>query len=138
MPGGSTTEKTRALLAVPPALVTTTLPLVVPAGTETRIPVGVQLGMNVTFTPLKLTDPLSPPRFDPVMKIKEPIEPEFGDKSVITGGTVNNTPLLVTPPAVLTTTFPVPAFCGTVTVMLESLHELTVAVFPPNVTLRCD
>jgi hypothetical protein len=136
MLGGNTTEKTRVLLAVPPELVTMTLPLVAPAGTETRIPVGVQLGIDVAFTPLKLTDPLSPPRLEPAMKTKEPNKPEFGDKSVITGGTVNNTPLLVTPPAAVTTMLPVLAPLGTVTAMLLSLQEPMVAVLPPNLTLR--
>jgi hypothetical protein len=52
----------------------------------------------------------------------------------MTGGIVNVTPLLATPPAALTTTEPVLAEEGTFAEMLVSVHELIVALLPPKVT----
>lgn len=134
--GGVTTVKERALLVVPPALVMVRLPVVAPAGTCAVIPLEFQLGVNGAFTPLKLTDPTLLPKLEPPMKIKLPIVAESGERKLIAGCTVKGNPLLKTPPAAVTTIFPLLAPPGTVTVILLSLHEPMVAVNVPNLTLR--
>lgn len=49
------TVKGRPLLAPPGVVVTTTFPVVAPAGTTTEIDVELQLAMLVAMVPLKLT-----------------------------------------------------------------------------------
>ena len=65
-----------------------------------------------------------------------PTAPEVGDRLVIVGvaKTVNDTPLLLTPLA-FTTTLPVVAPLGTVTLIEVALQLVTVAVVPLNVTV---
>jgi len=70
--GGGTTAKLSALLGVPPELVMTTFPLVAPAGTGAVIDVGLQLTTYGALTPLKLTDPLLPPKAGNTDVISEP------------------------------------------------------------------
>jgi hypothetical protein len=67
--------------------------------------------------------------------IREPAAPEYGDRSLITGRTVNKTPLLNVPLSAFTTTLPVEALLGTIAVMLVSFQEFTVAAKVPNVTV---
>ena len=62
------------------------------------------------------------------------IGPDVGDRLLIFGGTVKETPLLACPLTV-TTTLPVVAFAGTGTAMLVALQELGVAAVPLNVTV---
>lgn len=66
-----------------------------------------------------------------------PTMPEVGTRVVMPGAavTVNVTPLLATPPAAFTTTFPVVAVPGTTATMEDALQLLMVAVLPLNVTL---
>jgi len=113
----------------------TNIPLVAPAGTGAVIDVGLQLTTYGALTPLKLTDPLLPPKLEPLMVISEPTAPELGDMSANRRKHVNKAPLLDTPLAVLTTTLPVAARLGTTAVILPSLQELMVAGLPPKVTL---
>jgi hypothetical protein len=133
--GGGTTVKLSALLAVPPELVTTTFPLVAPAGTGARIDVGVQLITYGALTPLNFTDPMLPPRLEPLMVTRAPAAPKLGDRSVMAGTIVNKTPLLDTPLPAFTTTLPVAALLGTIAVILVSLQEFTVAARGPNFTV---
>ncbi len=71
------------------------------------------------------------------MTIDEEIAPTFGERPLMLGAavTVNVTPLLCTPPAAVTITFPVVAPAGTGAVMLLLLHELMLAAVPLKVTL---
>jgi hypothetical protein len=142
--GVGSTVKLVPLLATPPAAVTTTLPVVAPAGTSTTMLVALQLS-GVTEVPLKLTDPLpcARPKLVPVIVTETPTAPEAGKRLVMLGAavTVNVTPLLATPPAAVTTTFPVVAPVGTVAVMLDAPQlVIVVALVPLNFTLPvpCD
>src|SRR6476646_69002 len=75
------------------------------------------------------------------MTMDEPTAPVLGVRLVMLGApvTVKLTPPLATPPAAVTTTFPVVAL-GTVAVLLVALHAVTVAAVPLNFTLPlpCD
>jgi hypothetical protein len=118
-----------------PATVTTTFPVVAPAGTVTTMLVGLQL-VGVAAVPLKVTVLLSwlDPKLTPEMVTAEPIEPEVGARALMEGATVKLTPLLADPPTV-TTTFPVVAPTGTVVVMLVALQVFTVATVPLKATV---
>jgi len=112
-----------------PADVTTTFPVVVPAGTVAVIELELQ-AVVVAVVPLNFTVPCCrPPKFCPAMVTVAPIAPAFGVKLVMLGAnvTVNGTPIDGTPPAV-TTTFPVVAPAGTVAVMEVAVHAVVVAV----------
>jgi hypothetical protein len=84
--GGTVTVKVDALLASPPT-VTTTLPLVAPAGTGTTMLVADQL-LGVAVTPLKVIvlAPWVAPNEVPVMVIEVATGPLDGESAVITGG----------------------------------------------------
>ena len=115
--------------------VTTTLPLVAPFGTVTTIELTLQLN-TVAVVPLNLTVlvPRVAPKPVPVKVTDAPTAPEFGERLLMTGVTVNLTPLLPEVPTV-TTTLPVVAAEGTGATILLALHEVGVAVTPLNVTL---
>jgi hypothetical protein len=134
---GTVTVKFTPLLATPPT-VTTTLPVVAPAGTDVAILVALQL-VAVAAIPLKVTVlvPCVPPKLAPVIVTAVPRPPEMGFKLVMLGAgtvTVKLTPLLATPPTV-TTTLPVVAPAGTDVAMLVALQLVTVAVVPLNFTV---
>jgi len=127
------------LLATWPAAVTSTLPVVAPVGTVAVILVLLHEPI-VAVVPLNVTPPLPcvAPKFDPAITTDEPTTPVLGVRLLILGAavTVKLTPLLATPPAAVTTTFPVAAFVGAVAVMLLALQLVTVAVSPlVNVTM---
>src|SRR3989442_526166 len=131
------TVKLTALLATPPT-VTTTLPVVAPAGTGTTMLVALQL-VAVAAVPLNLTvlDPCVAPKFAPAIVTEVPTNPDVGFKLVMLGAgtvTVKLTPLLATPPTV-TTTFPVVAPAGTGTTMLVASQLVGAAAIPLNLTL---
>src|SRR5216684_4330169 len=143
-PPGLRTLKRTPLLEIPPAAVTTTLPLVTPLGTWATMLVALQL-VTVAGMVFRVTPPLpcEGPRFVPVMVNDEPnAPPAVGATEVMAGAavTVNVTPALATPPAAVTTTLPVTAPVGTVATMLVGLHDDTVATTVPNLTLPlpCD
>ena len=122
--------KPTPLLATPPT-VTTTLPVVAPAGTGATMLVALQL-VGVAEMPLNLTVllPCKAPKFAPVIVTDVPNNPEVGFRLVILGAgvvTVKATPLLATPPSV-TTTLPVVAPAGTGTTMPVPLQLAGVAV----------
>jgi len=123
------------LLALLPT-VTTTLPVVAPVGTVATIEVALQLPIVVAAVPLNLTVlvPWVDPKFRPVIVTDAPTAPEVGERLLMLGNTVNATPLLFTPLA-KTTTLPVVAPVGTVTLIEVALQLVTVAVVPLNFTV---
>jgi hypothetical protein len=134
---GTLTVKFTPLLATPPT-VTTTFPVVAPAGTSTTMLVAVQL-VAVTAIPLNFTVlvPCVAPKFAPVMVTAAPTAPDVGLRLVMLGAalvTAKFTPALATPPTV-TTTFPVVAPVGTGAVMLVALQLVGVAAVPLNLTV---
>lgn len=74
------------------------------------------------------------PKFSPVIVTVAPTAPEVVDKVLMLGNTVNATPLLSTPLA-CTTTFPVVAPVGTVTLIEVALQLVGVATVPLNLTV---
>ena len=125
------------LLATPPAAVTTTLPVVAPAGTVAVIDVLVQLPTAVVPLNLTLPFPWLAPKFVPLMVTEAPTEAEGTDRLVMAGAatTVKATPLLATLFTV-TTTLPVAAPAGTVAVIEVLLQfPIAVAVVPLNFTV---
>jgi hypothetical protein len=134
------TVKLTPLLATPPT-VTTTFPVVAPAGTGTAMLVPLQLVGDPTV-PLNVTVlvPCVPPKFVPVIVTDVPTGPDVGLTLEIAGGggvTVKLTPLLALlgDPPMLTTTFPVVAPLGTGTTMLVALQLVGVAATPLKVTV---
>jgi hypothetical protein len=131
------TVKATALVATPPT-VTTTLPVVAPAGTGTTILVADQV-VGVAIVPLNLTVlvPCVNPKFTPVIVTAVPTAPLTGERLVMLGAvlaTVKATALLATPPTV-TTTLPVVAPAGTGTTILVADQVVGVAAVPLNVTV---
>ena len=128
------TVKVTPLLANPPT-VTTTGPVVAPAGTGATMLVFVQL-VGLALTPLNVTVlvPWLTPKFVPLMLTGTPIAPELGERLLIPGVSVNVTPLLASPPTV-TTTGPVVAVVGTVATMLVALQLVGEAATPLKVTV---
>ena len=135
--GGGVTVKGDPLLATPPT-VTTTFPVVAPAGTTATIDVALQLVIEVAVVPWKVTVLVLcvPPKLEPLIVTELPTGPEVGERLVIEGEvTVKAEPLLATP-ATVTTTFPVVAPAGTsatIDVALQLVIE--VAVVPLNFTV---
>src|SRR5438445_7803368 len=94
---GTVTVKLTPLLATPPT-VTTTFPVVAPAGTGAIMLVALQL-VGVAAVPLNLTllVPCVAPKFAPAIVTDVPINPDVGFKLVMLGAgtvTVKLTPLL--------------------------------------------
>jgi hypothetical protein len=134
---GAVTVKFTPLLATPPT-VTTTFPVVAPAGTAVVMLVELQL-VGVAAIPLNFTvlTPCVVPKFAPLIVTDVPTNPDVGFKLVMLGAgtvTVKLTPLLATPPTV-TTTFPVVAPAGTVALMLVVFQLVAAAATPLNVTV---
>src|SRR6266436_392032 len=128
---GGRTVKLTPLLATPPA-VTTTLPVVV-VGTGAVMLVAVQF-VGVTEMPLNVTVlvPCAVPKFVPVMVTEVPTCPDVGFRLVMLGGivTVKLTPLLATPPTVMTT-LPVVALVGTGTAMQQRAMSSSLSAASP-------
>jgi hypothetical protein len=133
--GAATTVNDTPLLALLPT-VTTTLPVVAPVGIVATIEVALQLPIVVAVVPLNFTVlvPCVAPKFNPVIVTDAPTAPEVGDRLLMLGNTVKDTPLLFTPLA-NTTTLPVVAPIGTVTLIEVALQLVTVAVVPLNLTV---
>ena len=102
--GGGVTVKVTPLLAAPPT-VTTTLPVVAPAGTGTAKLVAVQF-VGVPAAPLNVTVllPCVAPKFVPVIVTVVPTKPKVGLRFVIVGE------LLPLPAAALNAANPTPHF----------------------------
>jgi hypothetical protein len=117
-------------LETPPAAVTTTDPVVAPAGTMAVMLLVVQLVIDVAGVPLNFTA-LPVPwvlKFVPVIVTDESTAPVFGVKLVMLGAdvTVNVGPVVLTWPPTVTDTSPVVAPAGTVAVMLLVLQFVIV------------
>ena len=82
--GKFTTVKLVALVAVPPGVMTLTVPVVAPAGTVAWIAVA-EFTMNVAPTPLNRTA-VAPLKFVPLIVTLNPTGPLAGVKLVIVGG----------------------------------------------------
>ncbi len=135
--GGGVTVEFIPLLATP-ATVTTTFPVVAPAGTGTTMLVALQLA-GAPAVPLKVTVlvPRVAPKFAPLIVTDVPTAPDVGFRLVMLGGggvTVKFIPLLATP-ATVTTTFPVVAPAGTGATMLVALQLVAVVVVPLKVSV---
>src|SRR6266849_4925670 len=137
MVGGGVTVKSTLLLSKPPT-VTTTFPVVAPAGTAATMLVALQLDTVVTGVPLNVTVlPLwLAPKFAPAIVTEAPTGPDVGFRLLTAGAvvTVKATPLLATP-ARVTTTLPVVAPVGTGAMMLVALQLVGVAGVPLKVTV---
>ena len=124
------------LLARPPT-VTTTVPVVAPAGTGTTMLVADQL-VGVAAVPLNVTVlvPCVAPKLVPAIVTAVPTGPLVGDRLVSVGAivTVYGQRLLARPPTV-TTTLPVVAPAGTGTAMLVADQLVGVAAVPLNLTV---
>jgi hypothetical protein len=136
MLGVSRTAKLTPALATP-FTVTTTLPVVAPAGTGTLIEVLAHV-VGVPGVPLNVTVlvPWLVPKLVPLIVTDAPTAPEVGVKLVMlgVGRTVKLTPVLATPLTV-TTTLPVAAPVGTGTCIEVLLHAVGVAVVLSNTTV---
>jgi hypothetical protein len=134
MLGAGTTVKLTPLLAWPPT-VTTTGPVAAPVGTVAAIDVEIQL-LGVAEVPLKVTVfvPWVVPKLEPVIVSVAPTAPDVGDKLAMLGKTVKVTPLLATPPTVITTG-PVVAPVGTRATIFVVAQLVGTAVVPLNVTV---
>jgi hypothetical protein len=129
---GTVTVKPMPLLATPPT-VTTTLPVVAPAGTGATMLVALQL-VGVADTPLNLTVllPCDAPKFAPPIVTEVPTKPDVGFRLLMLGAgtvTVKPTPLLATPPTV-TITLPVVPPTGTGATILVALQLVGAAEVP--------
>lgn len=115
------TVKATPLLATP-LTVTTTFPVVAPAGTGTLMLVELH-AVGLPTVPLNATvlEPWAEPNPVPLIVIELPTGPKELLRLEMLGVTENNAPLLETPPTV-TTTFPVVAATGTGTVMNVCPH----------------
>jgi hypothetical protein len=138
MSGPEPTAKGIALLATPET-VTTTFPVVAPAGTGAVIDVEAQqVPQIVANVPLnvRVLDPWLDPKFTPLIAMEVPIGPAAGFKAIIAGEdpTPKIIPLLVAPPTV-TKTKPVVAPFGTVTVIADAPQLATLARTPLRVTV---
>src|SRR4051812_43278783 len=133
--GGTVTVNDTPLLASPPT-VTTTLPLVAPAGTGATMLVVDQL-VGVALIPLNVTAlvPWVVPKLVPAIVTDVPTGALAGvtDVSGSATGTVNGIALLARPPTV-TTTLPLVAPAGTGATMLVVDQLVGVALIPLNVT----
>jgi hypothetical protein len=129
--------KKTPLLVLPPAVITTRLPLVTPLGATATILLADQLTI-VAEVPLKVTVPVFPPKLVPEMVTCVPEAPLEGLRPVMEGtDTVKFAPLLCNPP-LLTTTLPVLALLGTVAVILESDQLVTAALWPLKATVPAE
>ncbi len=135
--GAAVTVNATPLLTTPPT-VTTTLPVLAPAGTCALMLVADHV-VGAAVTPLKVTvlAPWLAPKLVPAIVTAVPTNPLVGARLVTVGGgavTVNATPLLATPPAV-TTTLPVVAPAGTCAQMLVADHVVGATVMPLKVSV---
>jgi hypothetical protein len=120
-----------------PPTVTTTFPLVAPAGIETTMRVADHdVGAAVVPLNVMVLVPWVAPKLVPLMVTTVPTGPLDGETLVMTGGaiTVYGNALLARPPTV-TTTLPVVAPAGTGTTMLPADQVVGVAAMPLNVTV---
>jgi hypothetical protein len=132
------TVKSTPLLPPPPTL-TTTSPVVAPAGTVTATDVSVELDGLAYSSGLKTTWGVKVPpavKLLPVIVSDVPTAPDVEDKPVMIGDGVTEKLLpLLDDPLTLTTTLPVVAPAGTWSSRLVALQETQVTGVPLNVTV---
>jgi hypothetical protein len=111
--GGGTTVKLVALVPVPPAVVTLSVPEVAPLGTVAVIWVP-ESTVNEALVPLNFTD-VAPVKAAPVIVTLKPTPIPVGEKLVIEGAgiTVKLVALVAVPPGVVTLSAPEVAPLGT-------------------------
>ena len=128
------TVKLLALVAVPPAVVTLSGPVVAPLGTVAWIVVA-ELTVKLALVPLNPTAVASV-KFVPLIVTLVPTGPLLGAKLAIVGGliTVKLPALLAVPPAVVTLIVPVVAPAGTVAVIAVAEFTVKLALVPLNPT----
>jgi hypothetical protein len=136
MLGAGTTLKVTPVLDTP-ATVTTTSPVLAPAGTAVTMVVAFQL-LGAAAVALKVTvlEPWLDPKFEPEIVTDAPGGADDGEMLLIMGfcRTVKAVPALARPPAV-TTTGPVIAPAGTGAMIDVALQLVGVAAVPLNVTV---
>ena len=132
MEGVGMTVKLVALLAVPPGVVTESLPLLAPLGTDAVMEVALTKVNVIAGVPLNLTA-VAPVKLLPVIVTFCPIGPLTGVKEVMDGAgmTVKFDALLAVPPGVVTESFPLLAPLGTDAVMEVALTTLNVVAAVP-------
>ena len=111
---GGMTAKSAELVAVPPAVVTLSLPLVAPAGTAVLICV-FDTTLKVADAPLKRTA-VVPAKLEPLIVTALPTRPLVGSNEAIVGAggmTMKSSVLVAVPPAVVTLSLPLVAPAGT-------------------------
>jgi hypothetical protein len=150
--GAGTTVNALALVALPPGVVTLSVPVVAPAGTVAWMAVSEVTEKFAPRTgsregswssPLKVT-PVAPVKFVPLIVTLAPTGPLVGEKLVIVGGgtTVNELALTAVPPDptpgafwnVVTRSGPVVAPAGTVAWIDVSEDTVKLALLPLNHT----
>ena len=113
--GGGVTVKVTPALDCPPAVLTTTGPVVAPSGTRSRMAWSFHW-IGEAVRPLKVTVPVRSPKLEPWILTSASTKPESGSSREMTGAgrvTVKETPALDCPPSTVTTTGPEVAPCGT-------------------------
>jgi len=133
--GAMTTVNAKALVAVPPGVVTVIGPLVAPAGTVAVI--CEPLTLKAAFVPLNLTA-VVPEKFVPLIVTVVPTPPMAGEMLVIVGAatvvTVKGVELVAVPPGVVTAIGPEVAPMGTIAVICVSESPVKVAFVPLKLT----
>ena len=123
-----------ARLAVPPGVVTLTLPLV-PLATTAVMLVALTKEKDVAAVPPKPTT-VTPVKLVPVMVTVAPVAAEVGVKEVMVGvGIYVNPVRLAVPPGVVTDTLPVVPLATTAVMLVALTTESEVAVVPPKLTI---
>lgn len=132
---GRVTVKTMELLAWPPT-VTTTFPVVAPAGTGTTMLLSPQL-IGVAVAPLNITvlTPCVTPKLVPEIVTEVVGGPDVGLKLVIAGLTWKATALLPKPLTITCTPSEPTGKLGTITTKLELLQLVGATPIPPKVTV---
>jgi len=129
---GATTN-VAALVAVPPAVVTLSAPVVAPTGTVVWIAVA-DVTVYVAAVPLNFTADV-PVKLAPLIVTLAPSAPFPGEKLVIVGTGTKFVALVAVPPGAVTRSGPVDATAGTVAWMAVSDVTVNVAALAPlNVT----
>lgn len=128
MTGAGMTVKLVALVALPPAVVTATAPVVAPPGTVAVICVGLTT-LKDAGVPLNVTE-LAPSKAEPVRVTEVPTGPEAGriPEMVGAGMRVKLAGLAALPPGVVTEMVPVVAPTGTVAVICVAETTLKLAL----------
>src|SRR5438552_5998483 len=129
-----TTVNEPALVAVPPGVVTLSVPEVAPGGTVARMVVS-EVTVKVALVPLNATA-LAPVKLVPLMVTLVPTGPLVGEKLAIVGGltTVNEQTLVAEPPADVALSVPQVDPAGTVDRMAVAEVTMKLAPVPVNAT----